>query len=200
MSTRQVPAVLSMNSLVAHNLAAARALRGLTQEQLGHRLTQMTGRPWSKATISALERSADGVRIRQFDADDLVLLAQALDVSVIFFLLPLPREYHPRTRYVHRPTTEGERPSRDALDAAEVMGIVMGTGDHAADTIGTGEATAAVRYTTAELLGAGATELLADLDVEQLARWRDVLDEVVTELTRTVAGRSGGKGRRKAVR
>src|SRR5947207_13669401 len=76
--------LLSMNGLVGWNLAAARALRGLTQETLGARLEAITGRKWSKATISALERSADGERVRQFDADDIVALARALDVSVLF--------------------------------------------------------------------------------------------------------------------
>lgn len=72
------------NSVVAERMAQARKLRGLTQKQLGEQLEVVTGRPWSKATVSALERSAGGVRVRQFDADDLVAISCVLDVPLLF--------------------------------------------------------------------------------------------------------------------
>ncbi|MEU3292986.1 helix-turn-helix transcriptional regulator [Streptomyces longwoodensis] len=79
---------VTMNQVVAYNIAYFRNAEGLTQEELGKRLEKITGRRWSKATISAAERSWDGSRIRTFDADDLVALSQALEVPVTALLLP----------------------------------------------------------------------------------------------------------------
>lgn len=106
--------VLSMNALVAMNLAQLRTMLGLTQEQLGQRLAEMTGKPWSKATMSALERSAVGGRVREFDADLLVLLAMALHV-------PLPRLFQSvDDRTLYRPRSA--RP----LAARELLSVIAG--------------------------------------------------------------------------
>lgn len=40
---------------------------------------------WSTATWSAAERSVDGVRVREFTADEIVALARALRVEVCYF-------------------------------------------------------------------------------------------------------------------
>lgn len=79
---------LTPNQVVAYNLQRARKLRGLNQQTLGQRLAELTGRPWSKATISALERSIDDVqRARRFDADQIVSFAEVLNVPVGWFFL-----------------------------------------------------------------------------------------------------------------
>lgn len=73
---------VTINQVVAWNLAYFRDVAGLTGEQLGQRLG------WSKAIVSAAERSWDGKRIRQFTADDMVAISLVLDVPIAAFLLP----------------------------------------------------------------------------------------------------------------
>lgn len=48
------------------------------------------GQRWSRATFSAAERSVDGQRVRQFDADEIVALARAFDLPISWFSLPPP--------------------------------------------------------------------------------------------------------------
>lgn len=81
---------LSPNQVVAYNLAQARMLRGWTQEQAAEALEIHVGTRWSKATFSAAERSVDGERVRQFDADEIVAFARAFDLPVSWFFLPPP--------------------------------------------------------------------------------------------------------------
>ncbi|MDP9398300.1 MAG: hypothetical protein M3P96_11005 [Actinomycetota bacterium] len=73
---------------MALNLRAGRLLRNMTQAKLGKELTKRTGKEWSRATVSAAERSAETTRTREFDADDLLAFALALDLPVTYFLLP----------------------------------------------------------------------------------------------------------------
>lgn len=82
------PRVVSVNQLVAYNMAYWRLHKGMTQDELGTLLQTYTGRPWSKATVSAAERSWDGKRIRQFDADELLALCEALEVPLPALLTP----------------------------------------------------------------------------------------------------------------
>jgi DivIVA domain-containing protein len=84
----------TLNQFVAYNVGHWRRALGYTQEQLGTMLAELTGRPWSKATVSAAERGWDGKRIRQFDADDLLALSLALRVPILGLLLP-PDEFLP---------------------------------------------------------------------------------------------------------
>lgn len=79
---------LTVNQLVAYNVSNYRRHANMTQEHLAELLTFFSGKPWSKATVSAAERSLDGTRVRQFDADDLLSLSQALGVPVPGFFLP----------------------------------------------------------------------------------------------------------------
>lgn len=79
---------VTMNQVVAYNIAYFRKIRGRTQEDLGEALEKITGKKWSKATMSAVERSWDGNRIRSFDADDLLAFCQALEVPLTAFFLP----------------------------------------------------------------------------------------------------------------
>lgn len=84
--------VVSVNQIVGYNLARLRKAGGLTQGYLSEFLWGMTGIRWSKASISAAERSWDGVRVRKFDSDELLALAAALYVPVEALLLP-PEEF-----------------------------------------------------------------------------------------------------------
>lgn len=81
---------LSPNQVVAYNLAQARLLKGWTQDQAAEALEAHVGARWSKATFSAAERSMDGERIRQFDADEIVAFARAFDLPASWFFLPPP--------------------------------------------------------------------------------------------------------------
>lgn len=79
---------VTVNQIVAYNMAYFRKVAGLTQEELGIRLAGWTARPWSKAAVSAAERSWDGRRTRQFDADLIFGLAEVLGVPIAAFFLP----------------------------------------------------------------------------------------------------------------
>jgi transcriptional regulator with XRE-family HTH domain len=85
---------VSINQLVAYNLAYWRKVAGLTQEELGERIG------WSKAAVSAAERSWDGKRIREFDADLLITFAMVLDIPVTALLLP-PEDDGIKERYLY---------------------------------------------------------------------------------------------------
>jgi len=84
---------VTMNQIAAWNMAYFRRAAELTQEELGERLG------WSKAIVSAAERSWDGKRVRQFTADDLMGIAMALRVPLAALLLP-PDDDRTAVRYV----------------------------------------------------------------------------------------------------
>ena len=73
----------TVNQVVARNITRWRKAAGMTQEELGKR---MGG--WSNAAVSAAERSWDGGRKREFDADTIDALARALGVPVLAMFLP----------------------------------------------------------------------------------------------------------------
>jgi hypothetical protein len=83
-----MPESLTANQLVAYNLMRIRRARGLSQEQARDLLEPCLGVRWSKAVYSAAERSYDGNRVRQFTADDLLAMALAFEVPVVYFFLP----------------------------------------------------------------------------------------------------------------
>ncbi len=76
------------SQVVAHNLTRARVLRSLTQSEAAERLSRFTGSKWSQATVAQAEGSVGGQRVRQFTANELVALARAFDLPVLFFFLP----------------------------------------------------------------------------------------------------------------
>jgi 8-oxo-dGTP diphosphatase len=78
---------VSPNQLVAYNLERVRKMRGLSQEE-ARELLKAEGIDWSKAVYSAAERSWDGKRVRQFEANHLVAFSRAFGVPVVFFFLP----------------------------------------------------------------------------------------------------------------
>jgi transcriptional regulator with XRE-family HTH domain len=166
----------------------------MTQEQLGKRLEAVTGRRWSKATVSALERSADGVKVREFDADDLVAIAHVLDVPLLFLFKPSLPEFHPHERYTPHPVNEQAVPASDDWTAVDLARVLFGAGDATAP-VGRGDAADAVADTFSELLGtldAEATgRLVTDVTARKLRRWREVLEEIADEVARAMAERSG---------
>jgi transcriptional regulator with XRE-family HTH domain len=76
------------SQVVAHNVTRGRELRGLTQAELAERLTRFTGARWSHTAVAQAEGSVGGQRVRQFTANELVALARALDLPLLFFFLP----------------------------------------------------------------------------------------------------------------
>ncbi|HVA08743.1 MAG TPA: helix-turn-helix transcriptional regulator, partial [Acidimicrobiales bacterium] len=80
--------MLTPNQVVAYNITQARRLRGWTQEEAAVRLEPFIGERWTKVTWSAAERSVAGARVRTFSADDIVALAQAFKLPIVWFFLP----------------------------------------------------------------------------------------------------------------
>jgi len=81
---------LDLNQVVSYNLRAGRELRGWTQEDLAESLEPFLGTRPTQASISALERAWDGDRRREFDVQEIAVYAAALDLPIMWFLLPPP--------------------------------------------------------------------------------------------------------------
>src|SRR5438067_1548647 len=82
---------MTVNQIVAHNVAQARSLRAWTQEEAAKALAPYLGARLSVASFSALERSATSInRIKVFSADELLALSRAFDVPIGYFFTPLP--------------------------------------------------------------------------------------------------------------
>jgi transcriptional regulator with XRE-family HTH domain len=83
------PKRLTPNQIVAFNLTRARTDLGWSQPEAAAALEPFLGVRWSRASYSAVERSVDGVRIKQFSADELVAIARCFDRPISWFLTPL---------------------------------------------------------------------------------------------------------------
>ncbi len=94
--------VLDANQVVAYNFRAARELRGWTQDHVAHLLAQYLGQQLPKASISAIERSMEGDRRREFDAQELVAFALTFDLPIVWFFLPPPGAEDYRLHGTHR--------------------------------------------------------------------------------------------------
>ena len=99
---------LTPNQVIAFNLAQARLEKGWTQTEACDALKPYLGTRWSKANYSAAERSVDGNRIRQFDADEIVAFARTFDLPVTWFFMPPPPWASPVSRRSSR-TPDAER-------------------------------------------------------------------------------------------
>lgn len=75
---------MTLNQVVAANVAIYRKAAGLTQRELG----DLIG--WSNLSVSEAERSRNGRPHREFDADEISSLALALRVPLIALFLPPP--------------------------------------------------------------------------------------------------------------
>jgi cell division septum initiation protein DivIVA len=115
---------VTVNRLVAYNMAFFRKAAGLGQQEFGEPLG------WSVASVSAAERSWDGKRVKKFDADEIVLIAAVLGVPLAALFLP-PEDHETAVRYVLQfagkkvmslddllplalPSAEGDSPAMDA--------------------------------------------------------------------------------------
>ncbi len=114
---------LTPNQVVAYNLPRARRVRGWTQEQAAEALAPYLGTCWSVANFSAIERSVDGGRIRQFTADDLVALSRGFDLPIGFFLTP-PASGAEGVR-ITTPDTKGR-----GADPVVMMDALLGTDEN----------------------------------------------------------------------
>jgi transcriptional regulator with XRE-family HTH domain len=93
---------ITVNRLIAWNMAYYRRKAGLTQEQLGELLGG-----WTKVAVSAAERSWDGKRVRKFDGDEIAAIASVLGVPITALFLP-PEDDLEDCRYVLGYDDEGE--------------------------------------------------------------------------------------------
>lgn len=73
---------VTANQVAAWNMAWYRKIAQMTQQELA----DATG--WTKSAVSELERSWNGKRPREFDAQTLTVLAVALGIPVLGLLLP----------------------------------------------------------------------------------------------------------------
>lgn len=120
-----LPAVhVTLNQIVAWNMAYFRKVAGLTQEELGKLLQGWTQKPWSKAGVSAAERAWDGKRPRQFDADLVLGLARALDVPVTAFYLP-PDDDGVHRRYLIDPPYPPVAVPDTCMNMHDLLGYVL---------------------------------------------------------------------------
>jgi len=108
----RVEEALTPNQIVASNVRRARLMRGLTQDEAAEVLAPYLGAAWSKAVWSAMERSVDGGRVREFTADDLVALSRAFGLSIAWFLIP-PSGY---SVAVAGPSPTGLMPASELVD------------------------------------------------------------------------------------
>ena len=76
------------NQIVAFNVAKARLLRGWTQEEAAKAIAPYLGTLLSTASFSAIERSVDVGRVREFNADEIVALARGFQLPIGWFFTP----------------------------------------------------------------------------------------------------------------
>jgi hypothetical protein len=102
---------VTVNQLVAYNMAFFRKAAGLGQHEFGEPLG------WSAASVSAAERSWDSKRVKKFDADELVQIAAVLGVPLVALFLP-PEDHGTAVRYVLRLCGTGIKDLGDLLPLA----------------------------------------------------------------------------------
>ncbi len=111
-----IPRTWTPNQVVAHNLTRARELRGWTQEEAAEALAPFLGARLSAASLSAIERSIRGTRVKQFSADELVALSRAFELPLGWWLTP------PDEGALHTP----DHP-RTGVDFVELVDVTLGT-------------------------------------------------------------------------
>ncbi|MEJ7583586.1 MAG: helix-turn-helix transcriptional regulator [Acidimicrobiales bacterium] len=119
------PPAWTPNQIVAHNIAKARLLRGLTQDQAAEACAPYLGARLSPASWSALERSVDGGRIREITADELIGFARGFALPIGFFLTP------PSVWDGHVVAAPDAGP--DGLEPIELFDVVIGTTESLAE-------------------------------------------------------------------
>jgi hypothetical protein len=76
------------NQIVAYNVSRARLMRDWTQDQAAEAIEPYLGHRLSNASFSALERSVDGGRIREFSADEIFAFARGFKLPIGWFFTP----------------------------------------------------------------------------------------------------------------
>lgn len=115
------PRTWTPNQIVAFNISKARLKRGWTQDQAAEALAPYLGARLSTASWSAIERSVDGGRIREFTADELIAFARGFELPLGWFLTPPPASDEIR---IATPDTKTK-----GLDARDLLDVVLGTPD-----------------------------------------------------------------------
>lgn len=82
------PNLWTANQIVAFNIVKARLLRGWTQEEAAKAIAPYLGTLLSGASFSAIERSVDAGRAREFNADELLAFARGFRVPLAWFFTP----------------------------------------------------------------------------------------------------------------
>lgn len=82
------PKRLTINEVIAFNLARARRRAGWTQEEAAERLSQAMGKRWSNATLGAAERSWETERVREFNGDELMAFSKVYGQPLAYWFLP----------------------------------------------------------------------------------------------------------------
>lgn len=108
---------ITINQVAAWNMGWFRRAAGLSQAALGERLG------WSDKNVSAAERSFESGRVREFDAQTLAGLAQALGVPLLALLLP-PDDDGVKERFLWR-----ARDGAPGQDMAALMSLAMPDSD-----------------------------------------------------------------------
>jgi transcriptional regulator with XRE-family HTH domain len=173
---------ITINQVIAWNLAYYRRAANITQEELG---AMLGGRP--KTAISADERSWDGKRTREFNAQEITEIAIALGVPIGALFLP-PTDDGIEARYLFTANDGTDDEPRDMADLTEVVMPDSGK-DAPAANLYRGRVRAAVGRYLDETWGpevdrwfdeAGGPEMAADRAARIRMR-RDVLREIADE-------------------
>lgn len=117
---------LTVNQVVAWNLAFYRRTAGLTQADLGVAIG------WTKSAVSDAERSWTGKWTREFDAHTLVVIAAALGVPVGALFLPPSDDQIAALYYIEIPGDDG---CPERLDMTDLLTLVMPDSDSGTDAM-----------------------------------------------------------------
>lgn len=97
---------MRVEEVVGVRVRDARESRDMTQEELGEKLGELLGRPWSRQAVSAAEKGG-----RAFTGAELVALAVALGTTV-------PRLFTPPSK-----VSSVEMPNGIQIDRAQLVGV-----------------------------------------------------------------------------
>ncbi len=119
------PGLWTANQIVAFNVAKARLLRGWTQEEAAQALAPYLGTLLSTASFSAIERSVDTGRVREFSADELLAFARGFRVPITWFFTP--------PSFWEGVGVSTPDAGEEGLDPLEMLHAVLGTPETLAD-------------------------------------------------------------------
>jgi hypothetical protein len=107
------------NQIVAYNMWRGRLLHDWTQDEAAEAVAPYLGTRLSAASWSAAERSVEGVRIREFNADELLAMARGFGVPIGWFLTPPPVDEE-----IGLATPDA---GREGLDPVVLLDALLGT-------------------------------------------------------------------------